>query len=227
MVMDKQQIRARIEEIGIIPALRFSCAEDALFAAGALCASGIPIVEVTMTVPNALEVISHLAQNRPDLIAGAGTVLDVETARQCVDAGASFLTTPGLDIDVVHFAVERGIVVFPGALTPTEVVAAWKARPDFIKIFPCSQVGGPAYLKALRGPFPTLPFIASGGVNQNTAAEFILAGAVALGIGGELVPHAAIRLREEHWIGELARRFLGMVKIARNQRAAPGEPGKG
>lgn len=216
--MKKEQVRARIEEIGIIPAIRVSSPQDAMFAAETVCRSGIPIVEVTMTIPGAIEVITELAQNNPNVIAGAGTVFDLETARRCLDSGAQFLTSTGLDLDIVAFAVRHDIVVLPGALTPTEVMAAWKARPDFVKIFPCSQVGGPSYIRALKGPFPHIPFIAAGGVNQQTVADFILAGAVAVGIGGELIPHEAIHLRQEHWIGELARRFAAMVKDARIQR---------
>ena len=216
--MTKEQVRARIEEIGIIPAIRVSSPQDAMFAAETVCRSGIPIVEVTMTIPGAIEVITELAQNNPNVIAGAGTVFDLETARRCLDSGAQFLTSTGLDLDIVAFAVKNDIVVLPGALTPTEVMAAWKARPDFVKIFPCSQVGGPSYIRALKGPFPHIPFIAAGGVNQQTVADFILAGAVAVGIGGELIPHEAIHLRQEHWIGELARRFAAMVKDARIQR---------
>ena len=216
--MKKEQVRARIEEIGIIPAIRVSSPQDAMFAAETVCRSGIPIVEVTMTIPGAIEVITELAQNNPNVIAGAGTVFDLETARRCLDSGAQFLTSTGLDLDIVAFAVKNDIVVLPGALTPTEVMAAWKARPDFVKIFPCSQVGGPSYIRALKGPFPHIPFIAAGGVNQQTVADFILAGAVAVGIGGELIPHEAIHLRQEHWIGELARRFAAMVKDARIQR---------
>ena len=216
--MTKEQVRARIEEIGIIPAIRVSSPQDAMFAAETVCRSGIPIVEVTMTIPGAIEVITELAQNNPNVIAGAGTVFDLETARRCLDSGAQFLTSTGLDLDLVAFAVKHDIVVLPGALTPTEVMAAWKARPDFVKIFPCSQVGGPSYIRALKGPFPHIPFIAAGGVNQQTVADFILAGAVAVGIGGELIPHEAIHLRQEHWIGELARRFAAMVKDARIQR---------
>jgi 2-dehydro-3-deoxyphosphogluconate aldolase/(4S)-4-hydroxy-2-oxoglutarate aldolase len=216
--MTKEQVRARIEEIGIIPAIRVSSPQDAMFAAETVCRSGIPIVEVTMTIPGAIEVITELAQNNPNVIAGAGTVFDLETARRCLDSGAQFLTSTGLDLDIVAFAVKHDIVVLPGALTPTEVMAAWKARPDFVKIFPCSQVGGPSYIRALKGPFPHIPFIAAGGVNQQTVADFILAGAVAVGIGGELIPHEAIHLRQEHWIGELARRFAAMVKDARIQR---------
>ncbi len=215
----KDEIRARIEEIGIIPAVRASSTEEALFAAEAVYNHGIPIVEVTMTVPGALDVIGALVRHHPTVITGAGSVADADTAARCVDAGAQFLTSTGLDLEVVHFAVARQVVVFPGALTPSEVMSAVKARPDFIKIFPCASVGGPAYIRALRGPFPHVPFIASGGVNQQTAGEFILAGAVALGIGGELIPHEAIVRRQEHRIGELARRFLQMVKQARLQKA--------
>jgi 2-dehydro-3-deoxyphosphogluconate aldolase/(4S)-4-hydroxy-2-oxoglutarate aldolase len=214
--MNRQQIRARIQEIGIIPAIRVSSPEEAMFAAEAVSNHGIPIVEMTMTVPGAIEVISELVRNNSTVIVGAGSVADAETAARSVDAGAQFLTSTGLDLNVVHFAVKQDIVVIPGVLTPTEVLAAWKAGPDFVKIFPCAAVGGPAYVRALRAPFPQISFIASGGVNQQTALDFLLAGAVALGIGGELIPHEAIQRRQEHRIGELARRFLGMVREARS-----------
>jgi 2-dehydro-3-deoxyphosphogluconate aldolase/(4S)-4-hydroxy-2-oxoglutarate aldolase len=224
--MSREQIRARIREIGIIPAIRVSSQEDALFAAGAVYKHGIPIVEVTMTVPGALEVIAELARGNADVIVGAGSISDTEMAARCVDAGAQFLTSTGLDLDVVHFAVKRDVVVIPGVLTPTEVLAASKAGPDFIKIFPCAPVGGPAYVKALRAPFPQVSFIASGGVNQKTALEFLLAGAVALGIGGELISREAIQRRQEHRIGELARRFLEMVKEARSLKQSNGPVGR-
>jgi 2-dehydro-3-deoxyphosphogluconate aldolase / (4S)-4-hydroxy-2-oxoglutarate aldolase len=222
--MTREEVRARIEQIGIVPAIRVGSAVDALFAAEAVAVNGIPIVEVTMTVPGALEVISELARHSPSIIAGAGSILDAETALRCVDAGASFLTSTGLDLDMVRLALEQQTVVFPGALTPTEIMSAWKAGPDFVKVFPCASAGGPAYIRALRGPFPHVPMIASGGVNQQTAADFIHAGAVALGIGSELIPHEAIRRRQEHWIGELARRFLVMVKEAREQQHIDPEP---
>src|SRR5580693_1099778 len=179
----KEQVRNRIEEIGIIPAIRLSSAEDALFAAEAVSSSGIPIVEVTMTVPGAIKVISELARSNSELVVGAGTVTDVECASRCLDAGAAFLTSPGLDLEIVEFALKKKTVVFPGALTPSEIMAAWKAGADFVKVFPCSPLGGPGYIKALKSPFPTVPLIASGGVNQQTAADFIEAGAVAVGIG--------------------------------------------
>lgn len=215
--MNKEQIRARIEEIGIIPAIRLSSAPDALFAAEAVADSGIPIIEVTMTVPGGMEVIAELARNNNDLIVGAGTVLHLDTARCCLDAGARFLTSPGLDLEIVEFALKHDILVVPGALTPTEIGSARKAGVDLIKVFPCSQLGGASYIKTLQSPFPDMALIASGGVNQQNAADFILAGAVALGIGQHLVQPDAIVRRERDWIRELARRFLRIVSEARAQ----------
>ncbi len=208
-------IRARIEEIGIIPAIRLSSAEDALFAAEAITNAGIPIVEVTMTVPGAMNVIHELVRAHPDMIVGAGTVLDIMAAQRCLDAGASFITSTGFDREVVDFTRKKGVVVIPGVLTPTEVIEAWKAGSDFVKVFPCAQVGGPGYIKALKGPFPELRLIAAGGVTQNSAPDFIHAGAVALGIGQNLIQPQAIQNRERDWIRELARRFLRMVQEAR------------
>jgi 2-dehydro-3-deoxyphosphogluconate aldolase/(4S)-4-hydroxy-2-oxoglutarate aldolase len=213
--MTREQIRARIVEIGIIPAIRVSSADDALFAAEAVSESAIPIVEVTMTVPGAVEVIRQLTSHHPDVLVGAGTLFDADKARRCLDAGASFLTTPGLDMEIVNFALERGVVIFPGALTPTEVSMAWKAGVDFVKVFPCFANGGPAYIQALKGPFAAVPLIASGGVNQMNAMDFIRAGAAALGIGRDLIHQDAIRRRERGWITELARRYTKIVAEAR------------
>lgn len=217
--MKKEEIRARIEEVGIIPGVRTSSAELARFAVEAVVRGGIPVAEITMTVPGAVEVISHFAQHAPDVIVGAGTLLDVETARRCLDAGAKFLTSPGLVLEIVEFAVKNDVVFFPGALTPTEVITAWKAGSDFVKIFPCGQVGGDRYIRALKAPLPQVPLIASGGVNQQTAVNFILAGASALGIGGELIPKEAVHMRQEERIHELARRFTAMVKDARHRKS--------
>ena len=214
--MTKQEVRARIEEIGIIPALRVHSPEDALFAAEAVAAGGIPIVEVTITVPNAIEVIRRLAEN-PEIIQGAGTVLDLGWARRCVDAGAQFLTSPGFDPRIVEFATHEGVVVFPGAATPTEVMNAAKAGADFIKVYPCGQLGGANYIRTLRRPFPELRFIAAGGVTQTTAADYIWAGAAALGIGTDLIYQDAIKHREGGWITELARRYVRMIGEARTQ----------
>jgi 2-dehydro-3-deoxyphosphogluconate aldolase/(4S)-4-hydroxy-2-oxoglutarate aldolase len=216
--MKKEEVRARIEEIGILPSVRVTSRDLALFAAETVYAAGIPIVEITLTIPGALEVIGDLARRLPDLVVGAGTVLDEESARRCVDAGAMFLTSPGLVRKVVAYAKLTGVTVLPGALTPTEVIAAWKAGGDFIKLFPTSQVGGSQYVRALRVPLPQIPLIATGGVNQLNASEFILAGASAIGLGGELLPAEALHFRQEDRIHELARRFLSKVKDARAMR---------
>jgi len=216
--MKKAEVRARIEEIGIIPGIRVSTPERARFAAEMVNRAGIPIAEITMTVPRALEVISHLAKTLPEMAVGAGTVLDVETARRCLDAGATFLTSTGLVPEVVEFALKNDLVVFPGAMTPTDVIAAWRTGADFVKIFPCGPLGGPSYIQTLKLPFPQVPLIATGGVNQRTAGNFILAGATALGIGAELINPEALPVMKEEQIQELARRYLGMVKSARAQK---------
>jgi 2-dehydro-3-deoxyphosphogluconate aldolase/(4S)-4-hydroxy-2-oxoglutarate aldolase len=215
--MKKAEARARIEETGIIPGIRVSTAERARFAAEAVNRSGIPIAEITMTVPGAVGVISGLAKKFPDMVVGAGTVLDTETAQRCIDAGATFLTSTGLVPEVVEFALSKGVLVFPGAVTPTEVIAAWKTGADFVKVFPCGPMGGPNYIRTLKQPFPQIPLIATGGVNQQTATNFVFAGATALGIGAELInPEGLPDMREEQ-IRELARRYLGMIKTARAQ----------
>ena len=185
MSMSRKEICARIIEIGMMPSVRVSTAEMALFAAETVYEAGIHVVEITNTVPKAISVIAQLAQNYPDFIVGGGTVLDVDTAKRCVDAGARFITSPGLIPDVLEFVRNSNVVSIPGALTPSEVIAAWKAGGDFVKIFPCAQVGGDQYIRALKIPMPQIPLIASGGVNQLTAANFIFAGASALaGING-------------------------------------------
>jgi 2-dehydro-3-deoxyphosphogluconate aldolase / (4S)-4-hydroxy-2-oxoglutarate aldolase len=221
--MNKEQVRARIQEIGVIPALRVQSAEDALFAAEAVCDGGIPIVEVTMTVPGAVKVIYELTRQSGDIVVGAGTLFDLDSAQRCLDAGATFLTSTGFDLEIVEFAKKRNVVVFPGAMTPTEIMLAWKAGCDFVKIFPCAQVGGPGYIRALKAPFPQIPLIATGGVNQQTVAEFILAGATAVGIGGDLIHQDAIKNRQREWIHELARRYLTMVRQARSELNPPGK----
>jgi 2-dehydro-3-deoxyphosphogluconate aldolase/(4S)-4-hydroxy-2-oxoglutarate aldolase len=216
--MKKEEVRARIQEIGILPSVRVASRDLAHFAAETVYAAGIPIVEITLTIPGALEVIGELARRLPDLVVGAGTVLDEESARRCVDAGAMFLTSPGLVRKVVAYAKLTGVTVLPGALTPTEVIAAWKAGGDFVKLFPTSQVGGSQYVRALKVPLPQIPLIATGGVNQLNASDFILAGATAIGLGGELLPNEALHFRQEDRIHELARRFLSKVKDARAMR---------
>jgi 2-dehydro-3-deoxyphosphogluconate aldolase/(4S)-4-hydroxy-2-oxoglutarate aldolase len=213
--MTKEEVRARIEELAIIPAVRASNADDALFAAEAVSRGGLPIVELTMTVPKANELIAQLVKKHPHMVVGAGTVLDLDTARACLAAGAKFITSPGLDLEIVNFAVQAGVTVIPGVLTPSEIIAAVKAGADFVKIFPCSQVGGVDYLHALKAPFPHVRFIAAGGVNQQTAGKYLAAGASAVGIGAELIPPRAITIREADWIEELARRYVHTVKYLR------------
>jgi len=213
--MTREQVRDAIADVGVIPAVRVFSYEDALFAAASVCDAGIPIVEVTMTVPGAIDLISELVRTQPNLIVGAGTVMDTELAKRCLDAGVKFLTSTGLDLEIVDVALQANVLIFPGVLTPTEVHAAKKAGCDIVKVFPCSQVGGAGYIRALKAPFPSTHLIASGGVTQTNAADFIQAGAFALGVGGDLIPRKAIRMRESHWIQELARRFASIVKEAR------------
>ena len=213
--MTRKEICARIEEIGIMPSVRVNAADLALFAAETVYEAGIKVVEITNTVPNAVAVIGQLTKNYPGLIVGAGTVLDIETGKRCVDAGARFITSPGLIPDVLEFTLKNDLVAMPGALTPSEVIAAWKAGADFVKIFPCAQVGGDQYIRALKIPMPQIRLIASGGVNQLTAANFIFAGASSLGIGSELMPRKALVTRQDQWIHELARRFIEAVRNAR------------
>jgi len=197
-----------------------SSAEDACFAAETVNHGGIPIAEITVTVPGAMDVISDLTHRNPEMIVGAGTVLDIQMAQRSLYAGAKFLTSPGLILDVVEFAAKHDVVIFPGALTPTEIITAWKAGADFVKVFPSAPLGGESYIRALTAPLPHVPLIASGDVNQKTAKGFILAGAAALGIGGELIPKEAIQFRQLNRILELANRFKGMVKEARSHQSS-------
>jgi 2-dehydro-3-deoxyphosphogluconate aldolase / (4S)-4-hydroxy-2-oxoglutarate aldolase len=215
--MTKDEVCSRIREIAIVPAIRVLSGDDAHFAAEAVMHGGIPIVEITMTVPGALELIAHLIHSNPKMIVGAGTVLDTKTARACVDAGASFITAPSFNPAIVEFAARENVAVMPGALTPTEVVTAWSAGADFIKVFPCGPVGGDKYIKAIHASLPQIPLVAAGGVNQQTAANFILSGATAIGVGAELIPTEAIQRRQSKRIHELAHRFAKLVKDARDQ----------
>ena len=216
--MEKAIVRGWVEELGIIPALRVRSAEEALFAARALSGAGIPMVEIPATVPDATQIISTLARSSPAIVIGAGSVWDLATARRCLDAGASFLTSETYDREVAELAANQNSIFIPGAMSFSEVKAAWEFCPHFIKVVPCSHIGGPAYIRELRAAFPDIPFIAAGGVTQVTAQHFILAGAVGLGIGVALIPAEAIRRRNADWIGELARRFIDIVKSARDER---------
>src|SRR6476646_8500922 len=220
--MDKQKVRDRIAEVGVVPVVRASSSREALLAAEAVCQGGISIVEITMTVPGAVEVIRELSKSSAsEVLIGAGTVLDHETARRCLDAGAQFLVSPGLNLPTVELAVREKVLIMAGALTQTEVITVWNAGSDFVKIFPCGHVRGAKYIKALKGPLPQIPLVPTGGVNLDTAAEFIEAGAAALGIGGELVQAEALKSGKSQMIVEHARKFVEIVKQARARNAAP------
>lgn len=226
--MDKQAVRERIVEIGIVPVVRASSPREARIAADAVCEGGIPIVEITMTVPGAVDVIRELAKSASsDVLVGAGTVLNVDTARRCLDAGAQFLVSPGLNLEVVKLAGAEDKLMMAGALTPTEIITAWEAGSDFVKVFPCGQVGGAKYIKALKGPLPQVPLVPTGGVSLSTAAEFIEAGAAALGVGGECVHAEALKSGKPEIIVENARKFLAVVKEARARMKGPNVAAKG
>lgn len=226
--MDKQEVRKRILEIGVVPVVRASSPREAQMAADAVCEGGIPIVEITMTIPGAVEVIRELTKNAADnVLVGAGTIINVEAARRCMDAGAQFLVSPGLNLQVVELAKQEGKLMMAGALTPTEVITAWEAGSDFVKVFPCGQVGGARYIKALKGPLPQVPLVPTGGVSLASAAEFIEAGAAALGVGGECVHAEALKSGKPEIIVENARKFLAIVKEARARMTAPSIAAKG
>jgi len=214
--LNKQQVRSRIEQIGIIPVIRVSSEREAHIAAEAVCKGGIPLIEITMTCPGAINVIRHLTKTGDsEILIGAGTVLNAEDARHCLDAGAQFLVSPGFNRATVEFAARESKLIMAGALTPTEIIEAWSAGSDLVKVFPCGQVGGAKYIKALKGPLPQIPLVPTGGVNLSTAAEFIEAGAAALGIGGELIQPEALKSNKPELIVEIARKFLEIVSTAR------------
>lgn len=218
--MNKEQVAAKIAEIGIVPVVRAGSPKQGMQAAEAVCAGGIPIVEMTMTVPGAIELIAQLSKSMgSDVLIGAGTVLDAETAQRCIDAGAQFLVSPGFDLDTVKLANRNGKLIMAGALTPTEIITAWRSGSDFVKVFPCGTVGGAKYIKALKAPLPSIPMVPTGGVNLETAAEFIQAGAAALGVGGELVSASALQTGKTDVIVETARKFVGIVREARERLA--------
>jgi 2-dehydro-3-deoxyphosphogluconate aldolase/(4S)-4-hydroxy-2-oxoglutarate aldolase len=216
--MKRHEVRNCIESAGILPSVRVNSRELARFAAETVYSAGIPVVEITLTTPGALDVIDDLVKRYPDMAVGAGTVLDEDAARSCVQAGARFLTSPGFVPEVVAYANTENVVVLPGALTPTEIIAAWKAGSDLVKIFPTAYIGGVDYVRALKVPLPQIPLIATGGVNQLTAFDYVQAGATAIGLGGELFPKEALHFRQVDRISELAKRFLGLVREARALR---------
>ncbi len=214
--MKKAEVLSRIHQIGIVPVLRASSTKEALAIAKAIEAGGVPILEVTMTVPGAIRVIEQLVEHGGDrLLVGAGTVLDAETARACILAGAQFVVSPALDLRTIELCRKYGVPILPGALTPTEIVTAWQAGADAVKVFPCSAVGGAKYLKAVKAPLPQIDLIPTGGVSLATAEEFLEAGAFALGVGGDLVDNKAIANGHPEIITENARKYLAITQKAR------------
>jgi 2-dehydro-3-deoxyphosphogluconate aldolase / (4S)-4-hydroxy-2-oxoglutarate aldolase len=209
---------AKILEEGVVPVIRVSSAAAAFEVAKAIHEGGISVIEVTMTVPGAMDVIKEVSQKfGKELLLGAGTILDPETARAALLNGARFLVTPTLNLDVIKMCNRYSAVVIPGALTPTEILTAWEAGADLVKVFPIAQVGGPAYIRAIQGPLPHIPLVPTGGVNLQNAGEFIKAGAAAIAAGGELVDKKAVAEKNFSVIVENAQKFLGEVKKARGK----------
>jgi len=215
--MTVEEIIRRIGETGIVPVIRAANPAEASRAVEAVCAGGISIVEITMTVPDAPRVLREVARANSDFLIGAGTVLNAKQAEICIDAGARFLVSPGLSSEVLHTAAKHGVLAIPGAFTPTEVMAARELGADVIKIFPCASGGGPSHIKALRAPFPDCRFIPTGGVTLKNAEEYFAAGAFALGIGAELADLAALRRNEPHKLTEAAKSLAAIVHKQRAQ----------
>jgi 2-dehydro-3-deoxyphosphogluconate aldolase / (4S)-4-hydroxy-2-oxoglutarate aldolase len=212
--MVKQQLLQRIRQTGIVPVLRAPSKPVAMLLAEAILAGGIDILEVTMTVPGAIELIAQLCKEHPELLVGAGTVLDPETASACIQAGAQFIVSPALNLATIEACRKAEVLIFPGALTPTEIMAAWQAGGDVIKVFPASAVGGAAYLKSIRAPFPQIPLIPTGGVSLATAKEFLAAGAIALGVGADLCDPSAYAQGKPEKVTETARAYRKIVMEA-------------
>lgn len=216
MAWTKEKALTRIREVGLVPIVRVPTEEDAARVAEAIVAAGIGIAEVTMTVPGALRVMEGVAARYGDkVLLGAGTILDPETCRAAILAGAEFIVTPALDVRVIEMARRYSKPVFPGTLTPTEVVTAWQAGADMVKIFPCGPVGGPKYIKALKGPLPQIDMVPTGGVSLENAAEFIKAGAAAVAVGSELVDLKVLKEGKFEQVAETARKFVEAVRAGR------------
>jgi 2-dehydro-3-deoxyphosphogluconate aldolase/(4S)-4-hydroxy-2-oxoglutarate aldolase len=208
-VMKKPDVHKRILDVGIIPVIRAASPDLALEVSRAICRGGIPIIEMTLTVPGAIDLIGELSRSMPDVLIGAGTVLDACAAQRSIDAGAQFIVSPGLDDETVKSTTGQNVLMVAGCLTATEAMAAWKRGCDFVKIFPCASVGGPAYIKALSTVLPHIPMIPTGGVNLSNAAAFLCAGAAAIGVGSELTSAPSIT--------ETAQKFLAAVDAAREE----------
>lgn len=205
-----------IGQTGIVPVIRTTNAETAIRAVEAVLEGGVRCVEITMTVERALSALEKVADRYGDtVLLGAGTVLDPETARSCMLAGAQFFVTPSLKLETIEMAKRYSKVVIPGALTPTEILTAWEAGADAVKVFPCNAVGGAAYIKALRGPFPHIDLVPTGGVSLETIGDFLRAGATAVGIGSELVDAKSITDGRYEVFTERAKQFREIVAKVR------------
>lgn len=214
--MSRDGVLTRIREVGIVPVVRAESADEAGRAIAAIMAGGVPVLEITMTVPGAVKLIESLAARfGAEAVVGAGTVLDPETARACILAGAQFVVSPSTNLATIACCRRYGVPVMPGALTPTEVVTAWEAGADMVKIFPCSALGGASYIKALKAPLPQIDLIPTGGVNLQTAADFIKAGSTALGVGADLVDLKALREGKDALLTERAQKLVEIVRAAR------------
>ncbi len=214
--MEKREILNRMISEGLIPVIRVTSASEAVDVADAIKEGGVNFIEITMSVQGAIDVIKELTQKYKDeIVMGAGTVLDPETGRAALLAGAQFIVSPTLNLDLIQLSHRYSTVVIPGAMTPTEILTAWNAGADMVKVFPSAQLGGPEYIKALRGPLPQILLVPTGGVNLQNAGAFIKAGAAALGVGGELVDKKAIKEKKFHIITESARAFLKTIQEAR------------
>jgi len=217
--MKKSEVLKHIAEVGLIPVIRAEAKEEAIRVIDAIEAGGIPLLEITMTVPGALSIIEAVSKREKSAVVGAGTVLDPETARACILAGAQFIVSPALNVATIEMCRRYSVAVITGALTPTEVLAAWTAGADVVKIFPCGAMGGASYIKALKAPFPQIELMPTGGVSLKTAADFIKAGSFALGVGSDLIDAKAIQ--EEDWatlataVTVRAREYVKIVEEAR------------
>lgn len=214
--MTRAAIVARIREVGLVPVVRAQSADEALALARAIAEGGVPVLEITLTVPGAIDVIRRVVADGGDaMLVGAGTVLTAEDAKAVVDAGAQFIVSPGFDAATVAWCRAHDVPVLPGALTPTEVIQAWRAGADFVKVFPCGAVGGAAYLKALKAPLPQIDLVPTGGVTLASAEDFIRAGASALGVGADLCDVAAIRRGDAAKVTSTARSYKAAIDKAR------------
>lgn len=214
--MNIDTVLRRIHEIGIIPVVRAANLDEARRAVDAICSGGIPVIEITMTVPNAPQMIQELVKHYGDtVLTGAGTVTSAKQAEICLDSGAQFMVSPGLSVPVLQTAAKRGIMAIPGILTPTELMAALEAGANVIKVFPCGSAGGPKHIKALKAPFPATRLVPTGGVNLSNAVDYIAAGSFALGVGADLVDLAALRKNEPAKIVEMAKALTEAVRQAR------------